>query len=244
MTRCLGLSAAVAALVAATLTTVTAPVSAADPGVGAPAVGQCFDMDVEELAAASYVEAPVDCAGTHTARTIAVAILPDDLTYASTGKLTRFALETCFPAQRKVLRTSLLGMRMSAYNVGWFLPTPEQQAAGARWLRCDLVLGGASLEPLPAKVALGKLPYEKSVSRCLTGGDFLLTTCTSRHAFRATAAIKVKASRYPSEKAWKRIGTQRCRNAVTSRSYRFGWPSKPAWKADDRALICYSKSRR
>lgn len=243
MTRRLGLSAAVAALVAATLST-TAPASAADPNLGAPAVGQCFDMSVEELAAASYVEAPVDCAGTHTARTIAVALLPDDLAYTSTGKLTRFALETCFPAQRKVLKTSLLGMRMSAYNVGYFMPTPEQQAAGARWLRCDLVLGGVSLQPLPGKVALGKLPYKKSVSRCLTGGDFALTTCSTRHAYRATAAIKIKADRFPKEKAWKRIGTQRCRSAVTSRSYRFGWPSKAAWKAGDRALICYSKSRR
>jgi hypothetical protein len=239
MTRRLGLSAAVAALVAATLTTVTAPANAADPTFGAPAVGQCFDMNVEELAAVSYVEAPVDCAGTHTARTIAVAQLPDDLAYGSTGKLTRFALETCFPAQR-----TLLAMRMSAYNVGYFLPTAEQQAAGARWLRCDLVLGGASLEPLPARVALGKLPFKKSVSRCLTGGDFVLTVCSSRHSFRATAAIKVKAAKFPSEKAWQRIGTQRCRSAVSSRSYRFGWPSKAAWKAGDRALICYTKTRR
>lgn len=244
MTRRLGLSAAAAALVAATLSTATAPASAADPGFGAPAVGQCFDMSVEELAGASYVEAPVDCAGTHTARTIAVAQLPGDLAYGSTGKLTRFALETCLPAQRKVLRTSLLGMRMSAYNVGYFMPTAEQQAAGARWVRCDLVLGGASLEPLPAKLALGKFPFKKSVSRCLTGRDFALTLCSSRHAFRATAAIKIKASRFPSDKAWQRIGTQRCRSAVTSRSYRFGWPSKAAWKAGDRALICYSKSRR
>jgi hypothetical protein len=244
MIRRRGLSAAVAALVAATVTTGTVPASAADPTYGAPAVGQCFDMDVEELAADSYVEAPVDCAGVHTARTIAVAQLPDDLAYGSTGRLTRFALETCFPAQRKALGTSLLGMRMSAYNVGYFLPTAEQQAAGARWLRCDLVLGGVSLEPLPAKVALGKLPYRKSVSRCLTGRDFVLTVCSRPHAFRATAAMKVKASRYPSEKAWKRIGDQRCRSAVTSRSYRFGWPSKAAWKAGDRALICYSKSRR
>jgi hypothetical protein len=244
MIRRLGLSAAVVALVAATVTTGTVPASAADPTYGAPAVGQCFDMDVEELAAESYVEAPVDCAGVHTARTIAVVQLPGDLAYGSTGKLTRFALETCFPAQRKALGTSLLGMRMSAYNAGYFLPTAEQQAAGARWLRCDLVLGGVSLEPLPAKVALGKLPYRKSVSRCLTGRDFVLTVCSRPHAFRATAAMKVKASRYPSEKAWNRIGNQRCRSAVTSRSYRFGWPSKAAWKAGDRALICYSKSRR
>ena len=63
-----------------------------------------------------------------------VALLPDDLAYTSTGKLTRFALDTCFPAQRKVLKTSLLGMRMSAYNVGYFMPTPEQQAAVQQFL--------------------------------------------------------------------------------------------------------------
>ena len=244
MTRRLGISVTVAALVAAALTTGTAPAGAADPAYGAPTVGQCFDMDVAELAADSYVEAPVDCAGVHTARTIVVAQLPDDLAYGSLGQLTRFALETCLPAQRKVLGTSMLGMRMSAYSFGYFMPTPEQQAAGARWLRCDLVLGGASLEPLPSRLALGRLPYEKSVSRCLTGRDFRLTVCSSRHAFRATAAMKVKASRFPSGKAWQRIGTQRCRSAVTSRSYRFGWPSKAAWKAGDRALICYSKTRR
>jgi hypothetical protein len=247
MPRRLGLSAAVAALVAAAVTSVnagTVTASAADPSYGAPAVGQCFDMSADELAGASYVEAPVDCAAAHTARTIAVAQLPADLAYASTGKLTRFALETCLPAQRKALGTSLLRMRMSAYNVGYFLPTVEQRAAGARWLRCDLVLGGASLEPLPAKLELGRLPYEKSVSRCLTGRDFQLTVCSSRHAFRATAAMKVTASRFPSEKVWQRLGTRRCRSVVTSRSYRFGWPSKAAWKAGDRALVCYSKSRR
>ncbi len=244
MTRRLGISTAVAALVAAAVTTGTSPATAADPTFGAPVVGQCFDMNVEELAASSYVEAPVDCAGTHTAQTIVVAQLPADLTYDRFAPLTRFALETCFPEQRKVLRTSLLGMRLSAYNIGYFIPTPEQQAAGARWLRCDLVLGADSLQPLPAKLALGKLPYKKSVSRCLTGRDFRVTVCSSKHTYRATAAIKVKAAKFPSEKAWQRLGTQRCRSAVSSRSYRFGWPSKAAWKAGDRALICYTKTRR
>jgi len=244
MSRRLGLSAAVVALVTATLATGTTPARAADPNHGAPAVGQCFDMDVDELAAASYTEAPVDCAGVHTARTIVVAQLPADLTYDRLAPLTRLALDRCLPEQRKVLRTTLLGMRLSAYGIGYFIPTPEQQAAGARWLRCDLVLGGASLEPLPARLALGRFPYDTSVSRCLTGRDFRLTVCSNPHAFRATAAIKVKASRFPGEKAWNRLGTQRCRSAVTSRTYRFGWPSKAAWQAGDRALVCYSRSRR
>ena len=218
--------------------------TASDPTFQAPTVGQCFDMSPEELAASSYAEAPVDCAASHTSVVIAVAQLPDGLTYDS-GRLQRFALETCFPAQRKVLGTSRLEMRLTAYDIGWFVPTPEQQAAGARWLRCDLVLGDpADLQPLPATLDVGTFPFRRSVSRCLAGRDFHLTVCSQNHTFRATAAVRVDAARYPSERAWQRIGTQRCRTLVSSRSYRFGWPSKLAWKAGDRALICYTRTRR
>ncbi len=244
MTRRLGLSAAVAVLVAATGTTGTVPASAADPTYQAPTVGQCFDMSYEELAAPSYTEAPVDCAAAHTSVVIAVAQLPHGLAYDS-GALPRFALETCFPAQRKALGTSLLGMRLTAYTVGYFAPTAEQQAAGARWLRCDLVLGDPTrLEPLPGRLHVGTYPFRRSVSRCLAGRDFHLTVCSRSHTFRATAAIRIDAKRYPGERAWQRIGTRRCRTAVASRSYRFGWPSKVAWKAGDRALICYTRTRR
>lgn len=229
---------------AASFATAAPAASASDPTFQAPTVGQCFDMSPSELAASSYGEAPVDCGASHTSVVIAVAQLPDGLTYGS-GRLQRFALETCFPAQRKVLGTSRLEMRLTAYDIGWFVPTPEQQAAGARWVRCDLVLGDpADLRPLPATLDVGAFPFRRSVSRCLAGRDFHLTVCSQDHAFRATAAVRVDAARYPSERAWQRIGTQRCRTLVSSRSYRFGWPSKLAWKAGDRALICYTRTRR
>lgn len=242
MTRRAGMLAA-AALVVAGLGA-TAPATAADPTYQAPVVGQCFDMSGDELAVASYTEAAVDCAGMHTSVTIAVAQLPDGLAYDG-GGFERFALETCLPAQRKVLGTSTLGMRLSAYNVGYFGPTPEQQAAGARWVRCDLVLGApTSPQQLPSRLEVGKLPYDQAVARCLAGRDFHLTVCSSPHTYRASAAMKVKGARFPSEKAWTRLGTQRCRSAVSSRVYRFGWPSKASWKAGDRTLICYTKTRR
>jgi hypothetical protein len=238
-----GTGVAVAALLTAALAAVAPASSAADPMFQAPPVGQCSDLSAEELAAASHVEAPVDCAGVHTSVTIAVVPMPDELTYESRG-LERFALESCFPAQREVLGTSTTGMRLTAYNVGYFGPTPEQQALGARWLRCDLVLGDASApQPLPARLEVGKRAAA-SVSRCLAGRDFHLTVCSSTHTYRATAALKVKARKFPSEKAWQRLGTQRCRAAVSSRVYRFGWPSKVAWKAGDHTLLCYSKTRR
>ncbi|QSR32969.1 hypothetical protein CFI00_21190 [Nocardioides sp. S5] len=244
MTRRLGWGAALAGLTATIALAGGQSATAADPLFQAPVVGQCFDMDSAELASAAYTEAPVDCAGTHTSTTIAVAVLPEGLAYESRA-LARFALETCVPVQRKVLGTSIRGLRLTAYTLGYFGPTPEQQAAGARWLRCDLVLGSADdLQPLPAKLDVGSYPFKKSVSRCLAGRDFDVTVCSAKHTYRATAAITVKADRFPSEKAWKRIGTQRCRTAVTSRTYRFGWPSKVAWKAGDHTLLCYSKTRR
>lgn len=254
-TRRAGWGAALAALLAAALASsfatsfatsfaVVPAASASDPAFQAPAVGQCHDLSSDELVAPSYAEAPVDCAATHTSVVIAVAQLPDGLGYDS-GGLERFALETCFAAQRKVLGTSRLTMRLTAYDIGWFVPTPEQQAAGARWLRCDLVLGDAAdLQALPARLDVGTYPFRRSVSRCLAGREFRPTVCSRSHTFRATAAVRVDTTRYPSERAWQRIGTQRCRTEVSSRSFRFGWPSKVAWRAGDRALICFTRTRR
>lgn len=244
MTRRPGSGATLAAILAATLATLSAPsASAADPMYQAPVVGQCFDMSPDELAGASYAEAAVDCAGAHTSQVIAVVQMPDGLTYEGDG-LTRFALETCYPAQRKVLGTNLLGVRLTAFNLGYFGPTAEQQAAGARWLRCDLVLGnGDQLLPLPGRLKVGRFPFSAKVSRCLAGRDFHATVCARKHTYRATAALKVDRKRYPSEKAWQRIGTDRCRNATSSRTYRFSWSSKLGWKVGDHTLVCYTQTR-
>ena len=244
MRRRLG-PAAAAGLLAAALTTLAAPsATAADPAYQAPVVGQCFDMNAEELAAAAYVEAPVDCTAVHTSQVIAVVQMPDDLTYESAG-LELFALESCLPAQRKVLETGQVGLRLTAFNLGYFGPTAEQQAAGARWLRCDLVLGDSSEpQPLPGRLAIGTYPFTTSVSRCLAGRDLRLTVCAEPHTYRATGAIRIPRSSFPSTKEWKRMGIDRCRPRTSSRTYRFGWPSKVAWEAGDHALVCYTKTRR
>jgi hypothetical protein len=246
MTRRLGTSAAIVGLLAAALTT-TAPIAgaaAADPAYQAPVMGECSDMSRDELDLPTYTEPAVDCAGTHTAEVTAVAVLPDGMAYDSPD-FTELALATCNGGKRQALGASKLGMHLTAYAIGYFIPTPEQQAAGARWLRCDLVvLGGAELLPLPGTLDVGKFPYKATVSRCLTGPDFAVTACSEKHTYRATAAIKVKAQRYPREKAWKRLGTDRCRSATTSRTYRFSWPSKVDWKVGDRALVCYTQTKK
>ncbi|WP_210649427.1 septum formation family protein [Nocardioides sp. SYSU D00065] len=230
----------------------TAPTSAgagaatasADPLLGAPAVGACFDLSAAELAAASYTDEPVACSSEHTSTVIAVAALPDRLDHDS-RRLPRFALRTCLEAQATALGTSQTRMRLTAYDVGYFVPTPEQRLAGARWLRCDLVLGAATdLQPLPRRFEVGTYPFARSVSRCLAGRDFHVTVCSAEHTHRATGAVAVRAPRYPSQRAWQRLGTERCRSATTGLTYRFGWPSKLAWKAGERTLVCYTQTRR
>ena len=244
MTRRLGLGSALAGLLAGALTFAAPPATAADPAYQAPVVGQCFDMSPEELAAASYTEAAVDCATTHTSQVIAVVQMPTDLTYESAG-LELFALESCLSAQRDALGTGQVGVRLTAFNLGYFSPTPEQQAAGARWLRCDLVLGNdADLRPLPGTLTIGRYPFADSVARCLTGRDFHLTVCTDRHTHRATGAIRISQYGYPGGRKRQRVGTQRCRPRTSSRTFRFGWPSRAAWEAGDHTLICYTKTRR
>ncbi|MBS2936297.1 septum formation family protein [Nocardioides sp. J2M5] len=246
MTRRLGAGAIAAALLMTALTTfaTSTAAGAADPAFGAPAVGQCSAITAPEIQLPTYSGAPVDCAGEHTSQVIAVGQMPADLGYEDKG-LARFALETCYPAQKQVLGTKLPGVRLTAYDLAYFAPTAEQQAAGARWLRCDLVLRSDDvLLPLPAKLDLGRKPYAKGVSRCLAGRDFHVTVCSDKHTFRATAALKVKGNAYRSKKAWTKLGTERCRAVTRSRTYRFSWPSKVSWKVGDRSLVCYTQTRR
>ena len=243
MPRRPGPSAAVlVGMLAAAVGTGAATARAADPMVGAPVVGQCHDMSPDELAAASYDEATVDCATTHTATTIAVAELPEGLDLAS-GRLERFALETCFAGSAHGARHHRA--RRPADGVRPRLVRPDRRAAGrgSRWVRCDLVLGDArELRPLPTDVRIGKGRADASVARCLAGRAARVTTCTQPHTFRATSALRVDATRYPARKARDRIGADRCRKAVSTLSYRFGWPAKAAWKAGDRTLVCYSRT--
>lgn len=251
MTSRLALGAATVALLATTLTgpasTAAAPsTTAADPLAGAPAVGQCSDMSRRELQRNSFTEAPVDCAGPNTAEVVAVPVLPDGVSYKRIGRITRIAIKACMPVIEDRLGTSTLRLRMTAYSLGFFLPTKAQQAAGARWLRCDLIrYGGRRLLALPDTLAVGTFPFPDVAARCLVGKKRATTACSERHTYRATSAFKVRAKRFPSREGWLRLASRTCpRGVSTPRSFWATWSSRDAWKTGDRAVVCYSRTRR
>jgi hypothetical protein len=248
MTSRLGIYAAVAALVLTAITSLgSAASAAADPMIGAPAVGQCFDVNRAELQPTTYTEAAVDCSAPHTSVVLAVATLPSGMSYDG-GDARRWRLlgETCLRDARHALGTSTVGFGLTAYNFGFFLPTGEQQAAGARWLRCDLVLrDGDRPLPLPDNLEVGSFPFSRQVSRCLAGHDLHVTACAERHTYRSTWAAEIRGAHYPSRTSWLATGRSLCSRGVsTPRDYRFTWATKAMWQTGDHTLVCYSRSRR
>lgn len=217
--------------------------AAADPLLGAPAVGSCFNLSVREHYSSTYEEPAIACAGKHTSRVIAVGTFPADVSMALTDDAAGFVGKACFAALDKASGAGVRGTDLSAYEYAWFIPTDEQITQGARWFRCDLIVyQGRKLGALPGKTKLGKFPYKNKVSRCLTGKKLIATTCDRSHSYRATGAKRVSRRPYPSKKQWISLGRKLCRKVVTSRTFRFTWSTEFAWTQGRRLVTCYSKT--
>src|SRR5690349_15179783 len=114
---------------------------------------------------------------------------------------------TCRSRAAAWLGTDPAGLRLSRLTAVWFVPSPEQVAAGARWFRCDVVGfdRGDHLLPLPAPHQLrGALKGAGAGRYALCGtarpGDkrFQRVTCSLKHSWRAIATIDLPGGKaYP-----------------------------------------------
>jgi hypothetical protein len=155
------------------------------------------------------------------------------------------AVQLCTPAYRKALGQNGRVRARTAYAYLYFAPTATQQAQGARWLRCDLVLAhGNKLTALPTddEPALTDATPPRKVARCLAGADLLATACAFAHAYRATGTFLVASTSYPGHAALLRLGRSRCPALVsTDTNFRFTWSRKLVWNvAQDHVVVCYS----
>jgi len=246
---------AVAAAAALTLTALamTSPAHASaqratDPFVGAPTVGACSTMTPKQAAAQSDHSAAGDCTQAHTAVVAGVVKLPARLKWSTATVNTLFAVvaEKCAPKVDAVLGRDTATRDTSAYEYFWFMPTKNQRANGARWLSCSVVLvRGAAFANLPTSTTpflpAGALP--DNVARCLTKGA-ILTTCKSRHVWRATGTFAV-AGKYPGAKVLNKKATRKCQSRVTSPAYRWTYRDKTTWNLHhDHVVVCYTKTAR
>ncbi len=161
---------------------------------------------------------------------------------ASIARIAKVALKDCYPTITAALGGTVELRAQSAYRLAYFVPSKAQRKAGARWIRCDLILGVGPLAALPPSYALTDPPAD-GVAACLDGRGSV-RACTKRHVFRTIGAVAVDRKRYPSDGAFTSIGGRKCRAAYGKKTAYLTWPSKMVWKQGERAITCYKRSSR
>lgn len=241
---------ALAALLGGLMTLLVAPASSAarqDPAYGMPPVGACYDMGWKELHSPTYVEAPVDCAGTHTAMTLSVTFLPDRLSWqeSSDRKLGRATNKACWTAAAATLGGTAEERSMTAYSMAFFRPTKAQLAAGARWLRCDLIAYGGRKDLAPIPAAPVATPLTDETRACLVGDKGYDTVCSRKHQWRVTGAVTARLVKYPGDRAMRELAIRRCRDQVVrKRPYWFRWHLAEPGNRRLWIIECYSRTSR
>jgi hypothetical protein len=239
--RTLGAVAAALLIVCGLAAAATATPRLADPAVdGTPTVGSCYDPTTAESDGASAPRPAVDCTTAHTTQIIAVSTLPAALTWTS-AKTDLFAAVSpvCGRALNTVTGGNPLRQVRSQYSWVWFQPTADEQAAGARWFSCHLVVWedsglGALPSPLPKLTA----HTADSVATCVTKRlDF--TTCTDTHAWRSSYAFYAKGK--PTKKVINKAANRTCPRHVTSKKWLRSAVDVPGKRF---IVVCYSKTAR
>jgi len=223
-----------------------------------PRPGDCHTMTLKQVTATSADNTSTDCLHRPTAITVAVGELkvkgkdvePDS---AAAQDLMR---RTCEPRLAKWLGADREELRLSRLTAVWFVPTPEQVQAGARWFRCDVVgfERGDNLFPLPPPNELeGVLGKDKGGRYALCGTarpgtkTFERVTCSRKHAWRALTTIDLEGGKtYPGQGKVREDGDSACSDAAgeqagdaTRYEYGWEWPSRQQWRAGQRYGFCW-----
>jgi Septum formation len=216
-----------------------------------PVVGECRKLSAAQADGASDSSTSIACSKRHNDRVIDVPKLPKGVSWSDLDtdyKVTKTGVQLCTPPFRKALGQTRQVRARTAYTFLYFAPTADQQAQGARWLRCDLVLvHGKKLAALPTdqEPALNDVTPPDKVARCLGGAELLTTACAFAHAYRGTGTFVVASKTYPGRAELLRTGRSKCPALVsTDRNFRFTWSPKLVWEhVHDHVVVCYSHTK-
>ena len=224
---------AVAALTAA-LTTVPSSAVAATT----PRVGQCHRLTVAQIMRPNDTARPVGCQRRHTTQTVAVPSLPS-LAGLSHDEMSPLGMRACFQAVAKALGRTSVKRSLTAYGFVFFFPTAAEIAAGAHWVRCDVILmHGRSMARLTGRLKRPIVPRHPTdeVRLCMTRGG-AYTSCDRRHAFRAVKAVPVRGATFPSDDEFYAASGRCGRRADV-----FTTPLEAAWDSGDHNIVCFART--
>ena len=225
-----------------------------------PREGACYRLTVRDAARPSNSSKPVRCSTAHTTLTIAVDRLPrprhgktPDVTSPGARKQLN---QRCAGEMSRFLGGDLATARLARFQVVWFVPTPDELAAGGRWVRCDLLAFGraADLMTLPHLRLQGVLDRPVGLQVfgvCGTAAPgakgFERVACRFRHSWTAISTIPIAGGdRYPGAPKVRRAGDATCADQVNSRTsalkfaYGWEWPTRAQWSAGQRFGYCWA----
>ncbi|MBW9206431.1 septum formation family protein [Mumia sp. zg.B17] len=234
------------------------------PAVVLPKIGECRKPGPVDAALRVSDDdvAPVSCSGA-TSVTYLVRSMPTAVRSAVTAYDTTRILGSARGICEKAV-IAHLGADQSTFKRSQFdfivgVPSAAQTAAGAGWMRCDLVLPASPtrLAAVPGKTK-GALKGRASsrYMQCVRG-DIRVATgtvpCTTKHQWRGVDSVKLGApkAKYPGAKKVQATMRDRCPAGVrryldTRGSFDYGYisPSRTAWQRGERWGVCFAKTRK
>lgn len=230
-------------------------------GPGLPKVGACRVLTVGDITPSSNETPTVPCRQDHTAVTVAVgSFTAAQVTTRglADGTLGNEALQRCTSEWRKAIGGNVSSQHTSLLQLAYYLPNQAQLSNGARWFRCDAVLGGQDglrLQNLPPTVdgILDGTPPE-SVRACRTTPDFAsghAVPCSEQHVLRAIGTTKLPdQTTFPGNAALRTASAKGC-TRVISRWLKgrvdggdaYQWPDRIGWNIlGDHTATCWTVS--
>jgi hypothetical protein len=214
---------------------------AADPGYGAPKLGECHKMTARDSVASVDTSSKVSCKNSHTSVVAYVGYLAKPVT-PTTPLAQRRALgkRKCQPAYQKVVGGTEADRATSILTWTMFTPSQSQLERGARWVRCDvLARSGDKLVPLPKPSPMLAQGVPEQVRICQTDAG-IDVSCTKDHQFRVEAVYRAVLKAYPDTASYTPVARARCRQLVGSFGGFWQPPSREGWAAGDRFIRCLS----
>lgn len=233
--------AAVTAIVA--LVALVAPANAVSSrAAAAPATGRCYNLTYTQTYPVSSSVPYVHCTDKHTTKTFLVKNVPNNIDYKhiTNDEMIRVATQICYPKFASTLGSTPENQHLTAYSYIFFSPTAAQRTAGARWVRCDVVLyGGRTLRALPTDT----IPFIQgeitdATRRCLVTSDHWYTTCAGAHSYRSSAAYTLTAgTHYRTRDQFLAVTHKLCPGTDFA-----VWPDRYSWDSGDHVLTCYDRT--
>ena len=221
-----------------------------------PAAGACRRLSPDSLTAAVDDTPRTSCRKPHTARTIAVGGLDAgvlDRSGADARLVADQATRQCNREFLSYVQGTAEERLLSRLQPVWFTAEEKAIAAGALWVRCDVVAYGTDerLAELPRRLdGILSRPAGDALALCSTRAPEAEraenVVCSKRHTWRAFSVVRLGRGGWPGVRTVRGDGDEKCslqarveQGNPDSWKYAWQWPTRRQWVAGRTYGYCW-----